>query len=82
MRDNGAVFRHIRENKAKRKLDAIWTFGILNKQSGYLLIGGERVHRIVALAFLGAPPTKEHVVDHIDTNKQNNNKSIMPLKFY
>lgn len=72
VRDNGAVFRHIRENKAKRKLDAIWTFGILNKQSGYLLIGGERVHRIVALAFLGAPPTKEHVVDHIDTNKQNN----------
>ena len=71
VRDNGAVFRHTRENKTKRKLDNLWTFGTPNK-NGYLLIGGERVHRIVALAFLGAPPTKEHVVDHIDTNKQNN----------
>lgn len=31
-----------------------------------------RVHRIVAMAFHGEPPTKEHVVDHIDTNKRNN----------
>ena len=26
----------------------------------------------MATAFHGEPPTKEHVVDHIDTNKQNN----------
>ncbi len=30
------------------------------------------VHRLVALAFLGDPPTPEHTVDHIDTNAQNN----------
>jgi hypothetical protein len=30
------------------------------------------VHQIVATAFLGDKPTKEHVVDHIDTNKRNN----------
>lgn len=35
-------------------------------------IASVRVHRIVATAFLGEPPTKEHVVDHIDTNKRNN----------
>lgn len=37
-----------------------------------MIIGGERVHRIVAYAFLGEPPTPQHVVDHIDTNRRNN----------
>ena len=35
-------------------------------------IAAVRVHRIVATAFHGEAPTKEHVVDHIDTNKRNN----------
>ncbi|MCI6217010.1 MAG: HNH endonuclease [Helicobacter sp.] len=61
----------IKTNAKKRKLDNLWTFGTPSK-NGYLLIGGERVHRIIALAFLGEPPTKEHIVDHIDTNRQNN----------
>lgn len=30
------------------------------------------MHRIVAVAYWGNPPTKQHVVDHIDTNRQNN----------
>lgn len=38
-------------------------------------IASVRMHRIVATAFHGEPPTKEHVVDHIDTNKQNNRPS-------
>lgn len=63
--------QNIKTNAKKRKLDNLWTFGTPSK-NGYLLIGGERVHRIVALAFLGEPPTKEHIVDHIDTNRQNN----------
>jgi hypothetical protein len=46
--------------------------GKLNSKSGYLEIASVRIHRIVATAFHGEPPTKEHVVDHIDTNKQNN----------
>lgn len=33
---------------------------------------GIRNNSIVATAFLGEPPTKQHVVDHIDTNRQNN----------
>jgi len=35
-------------------------------------IGSARIHRIVAMAFHGEPPTSQHVVDHIDTNRQNN----------
>jgi hypothetical protein len=33
------------------------------------------VHRLVAMAFLGDPPSPEHTVDHIDTNAQNNHVS-------
>lgn len=70
-RDNGAVFRHARKNKALRKYDNKWTFGKPNN-FGYMLIASEMVHRIVAHAFIGAPQTNEHIVDHIDTNRQNN----------
>ncbi len=71
IRDNGAVFRHSREGKILRKHDNIWTFGVVNSK-GYLHIASELVHRIVAFAFLGEPPSYQHVVDHIDTNRQNN----------
>lgn len=72
VRDNGAVMRFPKENKKRRSIDGVWTFGSLDIVNGYRLIGGERVHRIVATAFLGPAPTTKHVVDHIDTNKQNN----------
>lgn len=72
VRDNGAVMRHQREGMRIRKDDNIWTFGKPNERTGYMEIAGQRVHRIVAFAFLGNPPTKQHVVDHIDTNRQNN----------
>lgn len=72
VRDNGAIMRHPREGKKTRTLDNFWTFGTINLQKGYLMFSSEAVHRIVATAFLGDPPTKQHVVDHIDTNRQNN----------
>lgn len=72
VRDNGAVLRHTPAGKKARKLDNCWTFGKVNLQNGYLYIGSARIHRIVALAFRGEPPTKEHITDHIDTNRQNN----------
>jgi hypothetical protein len=72
VRDNGAVLRLPRDNNKSRPTDNKWTFGKLNRDTGYLEIAAERVHRIVATAFNGESPTKEHVVDHIDTNKQNN----------
>lgn len=72
VRDNGAVLRNPRDNKRPRPSDNKWTFGKLNDKTGYLEIASVRVHRIVAAAFNGGPPTKEHVVDHIDTNRQNN----------
>lgn len=37
-----------------------------------MYISQVRIHRIVATAFHGEPPTPEHVVDHIDTNRRNN----------
>ncbi|MCO5725529.1 HNH endonuclease signature motif containing protein [Robiginitalea marina] len=72
VRDNGAVLRHPRNNRRTRPTDNKWTFGRANPRTGYLDIASVRVHRIVATAFHGEPPTKQHVVDHIDTNKQNN----------
>ena len=72
VRDNGAVLRKSRPTHNIRKLDNKWTFGKVNTKTGYLEIASQRVHRIVAIAFLGDPPTKEHIVDHIDTNRQNN----------
>jgi hypothetical protein len=72
VRDNGAVLRHPRINGRLRSTDNQWTFGKLSIMTGYLEIASERVHRIVAMAFHGVPPTTEHIVDHIDTNRQNN----------
>ncbi len=75
VRDNGAVLRKPFPQKKLRKLDNVWTFGKLNNKTGYLEIASVRIHRIVATAFLGEAPTKEHIVDHIDTNRQNNRPS-------
>ena len=72
VRDNGAVLRYPLVGKRPRPTDNNWTFGKLNSKTGYLKIASVRIHRIVATAFHGESPTKEHVVDHIDTNKQNN----------
>lgn len=72
VRDNGALLRHCREGNRPRPTDNKWTFGKPSEKTGYMEIATVRVHRIVAMAFHGEPPTKEHVVDHIDTNKRNN----------
>ncbi len=71
VRDNGAVLRQSRTGKRFRSSDDQWTFGT-SIQKGYMHIGSERVHRIVATAFHGKPPTADYVVDHIDTNRCNN----------
>ena len=72
VRDNGSVYRMRRPGRRRRPLDEKWTFGRQNKQSGYMHLGSHVVHRIVAFAFLGKPPSEKHIVDHIDTNKCNN----------
>ncbi len=72
VRDNGAVLRHAPNNKRTRPTDNKWTLGKPNKKTGYMEIASVRVHRIVATAFHGVPPTKQHVVDHTDTNRKNN----------
>ena len=49
--------------------------GLLERPSaftGYMHIGTEVVHRIVATAFHGEQPSEKHIVDHIDTNRRNN----------
>ncbi|WP_433988793.1 hypothetical protein SuNHUV7_25280 (plasmid) [Pseudoseohaeicola sp. NH-UV-7] len=72
VRDNGAVFRLNRYRKRARPLDKQWTFGRQAPSTGYLFVSGIQIHRIVCSAFHGAPPSDQHVVDHIDTNRANN----------
>ena len=72
VRDNGAVFRLNKYRKRARPLDKQWTFGRQTPSTGYLLLSGVPVHRIVCSAFHGGPPSDQHVVDHIDTNRANN----------
>jgi hypothetical protein len=72
VRDNGAVLRHKRNGARKRPLDEKWTFGNPSEKRGYMYISSTVVHQIVATAFHGPKPTKDHVVDHIDTNRRNN----------
>ena len=72
VRDNGSIKRHCREGKKPRPSDEKWTFGSYDPEDGYAKFCGQAVHRIVATAFHGEPPTSQHVVDHIDTNRQNN----------
>ncbi|MCR5760404.1 MAG: HNH endonuclease [Sphaerochaetaceae bacterium] len=71
VRDNGAVYRHCRAGKAKRKKDEIWSFGI-DGDKGYLYFCGTPIHRIAATAFHPMPDYNQLVVDHIDTNRKNN----------
>ena len=44
----------------------------LQNHYGYMLLSSEVVHRIVATAFHGKPSNPRLVVDHRDTNRQNN----------
>ncbi len=71
VRDNGAIFRVARKDKPRRPKDEKWTFGE-SIEKGYAKFCGESVHRIVAYAYLGEPKEDRNVVDHIDTNRQNN----------
>lgn len=72
VRDNGAVLRHQSKDGKVRPNDNKWTFGKPNPKTGYMEIVSKRVHIIVSMAYHGEPPTKSHVVDHIDTNRRNN----------
>ena len=72
VRDNGAISRKGRPGKRRRPLDDKWTFGNPCVHHGYMMHSNVSVHRVVATAFLGEPPSKDHVVDHIDHNRRNN----------
>lgn len=72
VRDNGAVYRKHRSGHHANSLDETWTFGVPNQQDGYMCIASTKVHRIVAFAFLGHPPSKKYVVDHINRIKTDN----------
>ena len=72
VRDNGSVLRFPKDPSKSRKGDNEWTFGTHHKGNQYLFIGSHQVHRIVATAFHGEPKAETDVVDHIDTNGENN----------
>ena len=71
VRDNGSVLRHSGNSTIKRRIDNTWTFGTVDTR-GFMLIGGERINRIVATAFCGNPPTEQFVVFHKNYNSQDN----------
>lgn len=71
VRDNGAICRRAKQGGRKRRLDGVWTFGRPSDATGYMTLSSHVVHRIVAFAF-HPQPTRQHVVDHIDTNRRNN----------
>lgn len=71
-REDGMIMRHAKQDMRKRKLDDVWTYGKVDASNGYMFISMARVHIIVATAFHGAHDSKIYVVDHIDTNRQNN----------
>lgn len=72
VRNNGEVLKHPKNPKKPRPTDNKLMYGKMDLKTGYLSIVGERVHRIVCYAFNGNPPSQEFVVDHIDSNRQNN----------
>lgn len=72
VRDNGAVLRKKQPRSRERPNDNTWSFGNKSASSGYMIWSGVRVHRIVCTAFNGVPRDHNLVVDHIDTNRQNN----------
>ena len=72
VRDNGAILRLPKEGGRASKLDNTWTFGKFDANTGYMLFGQERVHRIVCTAFHGAPVDDRNQVDHKDINRCNN----------
>ena len=72
VRDNGAVYRECKDDGIVRKNDEMWVFGRFDRNTGYMLIGQERVHRIACTAFHGEPVGERIIVDHIDTNRCNN----------
>ncbi len=72
VRDNGAIYRQCKDDGIRRKWDEEWTFGKYDPNTGYMLIGQERVHRIVCTTYHGEPIGDRNVVDHIDTNRCNN----------
>lgn len=74
VKEDGQVLRLPKNELKPRPSDNKWTYGKEDKRTMYLNIAGERVHRIVCTAFHGTPPTNQHVVDHVDTNRQNNRK--------
>ena len=65
VRDNGAICRHQRPGKKKRKLDNEWTFGNEQTKNSYLFISNIRVHRIIAIAFHGEPPERKRKINPI-----------------
>ena len=57
--------------RLKRKDGAVFV-PVPCAKKGYCRTMGFAVHQLVALAFLGTPPSSEHTVDHIDRNRSNN----------
>lgn len=73
VRDNGAILRVPKLGVPSTKWDNVWTFGVKDSRTGYMLLASTiRVHQVVCTAFHGPAPEPNLVVDHKDTNRSNN----------
>ncbi|NMB83287.1 MAG: HNH endonuclease [Ignavibacteria bacterium] len=72
--EDGMVYSHIRKRWLRPQVN---NYGYVHY---CLTFGVPRVmwvfaHTLVALKYIGAPPTERHEIDHLDENKQNNHYS-------
>ena len=81
VRDNGAIYRQCKEDGVKRKWDEEWTFGKFDPNTGYMLIGQERVHRIVCTAYHGEPVGAFHFLKGFSLIKRHNSRYIAISSF-
>lgn len=70
VRDNGAIMRIAKVAGRKRPLDNQWTFGKVDVEHGYMVAFSNPVHRIVATAFHGNPPTSSIQVINPKTGQE------------
>jgi hypothetical protein len=71
--EDGRVWTKIKGRWLKPRLNMYgYVFYSIAKGTGMINTLGAFAHTLVALKYIGKPPTEKHEIDHIDGNKANN----------